>query len=676
MQAKSAIVGEGPRASRRPRAPVVRALARMTLAAAAVLAVAAGPGLACGEKKGGLMLAVTTDMLAPKDVNVVSVSIQVGPQIKYNFIGRVTPEGEVLLPATLAIIEPDDPNAAIRVRVIAFKETKPRVLRDVTTTSPRAGRIALLRMPLSFVNDDSATGALPADNVPAKAASLGTRDLRPLADPFNPYGAEVVSACTDPDQTMIDGECASSMVDSSTLPDYSDDLVFPGGDRSKCFTTATCFTGWREVVDVDLDACTAPKGGDVTNVALLTTDTGACRPSGECFVPIDRSDEGWRDEGDRVRLPKGVCKKLRQGAKLGVVGGAACAQKTPDLPVCTNGETAFPDAGKGDSGADGGPSGAERVLEAGGVSGLAVLDGRVFFGSNSGLFELSGGKVEALPFSPATPRIAPWLLAQHGDNVVFLDGEVVAAFGELTPTIFPNGGATKVVTYEPANTILPRSAAIGPQAAWVAFKDDSGGGNVLAIDFGISSPATTGFASSTIRATAVGYAQNDSLWVGDETGKITLCATTFSPFSCPAPVQLDPSGPAIDGIGTAPAPIDQAFLLRPDGLFLATREATAPIQTKRLTTDDLAGVDDGAYFPRGIAANAKCAFYASKRGLEYMSADGTGFGVLADETRAQVLDVALPVLPGTTERYVYFAVRDSIPAGGGVYRVRVPASCL
>ena len=179
MRAKSAIVCEGPRPSRSPRAPAVLALARLTLCAAAVLAVAAGPGLACGEKKGGLMLAVTTDMLAPKDVNVVSVSIQVGPQIKYNFIGRVTPEGEVLLPATLAIIEPDDPNAAIRVRVIAFKETKPRVLRDVTTTSPRAGRIALLRMPLSFINDDSATGALPSGQRPGEGR--GARDAEPPA---------------------------------------------------------------------------------------------------------------------------------------------------------------------------------------------------------------------------------------------------------------------------------------------------------------------------------------------------------------------------------------------------------------------------------------------------------------------------------------------------------------
>ncbi len=678
MRPKSALLYEPPSGSR--RVSVRGALVRAALGAAAVLALAAGPGLACGEKKGGLMLAVTTDMLAPKDVNVVSVSIQVGPQIKYNFIGRVTPEGEVLLPATLAIIEPDDPNAAIRVRVIAFKETKPRVLRDITTTSPRAGRIALLRVPLSFVNDESATGALPVDNLPPKAGALGTLatlGLRPLADPFNPYGAEVVSACTDPDQTMIDGECASATVDSATLPDYADELVFAAGDRSKCFDTAPCFNGWREVVDVDLDACTAPKGGDVTNVALLTADTGACVASGECFVPIDSADDGWRDEGDRVRLPKGVCKKLRAGAKLGFVGGTACARKTPDFPVCTNGRTTVPDGGTSDSGTDGGVSVAEKVLEANGVHGLAVLDGRVFYGTSNGLFELSGGTTKTLPFSPANARIAPWHLAQHADNVIFADGAPLPAFGSLEATIFPNGGVTLGMFFEPTTAVVPRAAAVGVQRAWVAFTDGAGGGNVVSSVLEPTSTTATGFATSTIPATALGYAQNHSLWVGDESGKIALCDTDSIPFDCSAFAQLAPSGIAVDGIGAASATNEQAFLLRPDGIFLATRAGTAPVQTKRLTTADLAGITDGgAYFPRGIAANAKCAFHASKRGVEYVSADGAASGMLAEQTRAEVLSVVAPVLASSTERDVYFAVRDSVAAGGGVYRVKVPAPCL
>src|SRR4051812_37702358 len=74
-----------------------------------------------GDDKSAIMLAISTDMLAPKDVNAVGVTVFTDDKVKFNVIGRVTPEGEVLLPATLAIAEPDSPNATIRIRVIAFQ---------------------------------------------------------------------------------------------------------------------------------------------------------------------------------------------------------------------------------------------------------------------------------------------------------------------------------------------------------------------------------------------------------------------------------------------------------------------------------------------------------------------------------------------------------------------------
>ena len=97
----------------------------------------------------------------------VSVTISTNGAIKHSFIGRVTPQGEVLLPATLAIVQPDDAGATIRVRVMAFQNTRPRVLRDVRTTVPTGGRTALLRIPLNFVNDGMINGpSLPAGLVP------------------------------------------------------------------------------------------------------------------------------------------------------------------------------------------------------------------------------------------------------------------------------------------------------------------------------------------------------------------------------------------------------------------------------------------------------------------------------------------------------------------------------
>src|SRR6185369_17184778 len=128
--------------------------------------LASGSTGACGDKKSAIMLAVSTDMKAPKDVNAVSVTISTNNTVRHNVIGRVTPQGDILLPATLAVVEPDDPNATIRIRVMAFQERRARVLRDVRTAIPSGGRVALLRIPLNFVNDGSTHGDLPDGVLP------------------------------------------------------------------------------------------------------------------------------------------------------------------------------------------------------------------------------------------------------------------------------------------------------------------------------------------------------------------------------------------------------------------------------------------------------------------------------------------------------------------------------
>ena len=136
---------------------------------------------ACAEKKGALMLAITTDMKAPKDLNAVAVSITTNGLVKASFIGRVTPQGEIVFPGTLAIIEPDDKNATIRIRVMAFQNQKPRVIRDVRTTAPPDHRTSLLRVPLNFINDGKVAGdPLPASQLPP--ANPGTEGLSPPAN--------------------------------------------------------------------------------------------------------------------------------------------------------------------------------------------------------------------------------------------------------------------------------------------------------------------------------------------------------------------------------------------------------------------------------------------------------------------------------------------------------------
>src|SRR5580698_6419315 len=88
--------------------------------------------------KGALILAISTDMQAPKDIDVVSVYITTNGTPKFDYLGRVLPDGTVSLPSTLAIVEPDAPDAQVRIRVIAFQtqssgDANARVLRDVLT---------------------------------------------------------------------------------------------------------------------------------------------------------------------------------------------------------------------------------------------------------------------------------------------------------------------------------------------------------------------------------------------------------------------------------------------------------------------------------------------------------------------------------------------------------------
>lgn len=651
---------------------------------------------ACGEKKGAIMLAVTTDMKAPKDVNVVSVAIQVGPEIKYNFVGRVTPEGEVLLPATLAIAEPDDPTAPIKIRVIAFKDTKARVLRDVTTTVPRDGRVALLRMPLSFVNDGSAVGELPLANLPGLATKSWTSgsdgiirvaDLRlhPL-DSFNPFGAEVVSACADPDQTMIDGECASSHVDSAALPDFDTSLVTrPDG---KCFDCGDCFGGWREV-QVDLASCTFAKGGDVTNVTLVTHDLGDCNlTTGNCFVPVDKEEgieSGWKDEGSSIRLPKGVCKKLREGARLGVVGGNACDAKSARFPVCL-GQGAIPnlDAGadadaSADFDVDANDTGPQLLAGADRASGIVAFPDRIYYSSRDGFFVVTKtqGQPQLLAGSPAPPTVGGWLVARSATDVVFAN----AVFGSNTPNeklaYVYSGNTLNPISFTVATTQHLTSTALSATTAFYGFSDSSPYGEVW--QSGLTGGNASGGSSPINNPKSLSYssAQSGKLWAGTAGGDAFLCDAP--PITnCPAPVLVDSvNSLPVEGIATTDDDTTKAFALTTDGIFSVAYAGSVGAST-RLVTGDFTGITDqsGIYYARGLSATNKCAFYASPNGLEYITRDKSATGVLASFGGRRVLSVYAPIFAGQKDQHVYFTLFEQTASLGGAYRVKMPAVCL
>jgi len=292
--------------------------------------------------KGSLILAISTDMQTPKDIDVVSLFVSEGTAVKFDYVGRVLPGGTVALPATLALVEPDDPTTEIQIRIIGFNQKSARVLRDIQTTVPHQ-RTRLLRVPLDFIDDGSGVGTIPDNDLPTASDSLGTFDPTVIVSTCDP-----TKQCQVPGavcRTTIDGTCASAIVDSSLLPAYVPQAVF-GGDGSvlasgapgSCFDVETCFADATPMTAITSTACFFPfpsgVSPDTLNVGLVTPSTGACLGPGECYVPLPEDpNEGWALQGSTVQLAPGVCSQLGSGVTV-VVSAGTCPTQTLSQPIC------------------------------------------------------------------------------------------------------------------------------------------------------------------------------------------------------------------------------------------------------------------------------------------------------------------------------------------------------
>jgi formylglycine-generating enzyme len=326
-----------------------RGLGSLACMLAASIVVSSG---CSATPKGSLMVSISTDMQTPKDVDVVSLFVATDGVAKFDYLGRVLPDGTLSLPSTLALVQPDNPNAQVHIRVTAFQtqgtQENARVLRDVLTTVPTAGT-ALLRLPLDFLDDGSGQGTLPAQYVPE-----GVDSAPDGLTPFDPT-TTIGSSC-DPMQlcktgsanclTMVNGVCGPATVNSSMLPAFTQSEVFgdgglmASGAPESCFNVEICFAGATPVTSVNgqgtqacsfmLPSATSPS---TLNVALVTPSAGACLASG-CYVPLpDDPNEGFTVQGSTVTLAPGVCNKLGNTVMLAVSSGA-CPTETLSEPVC------------------------------------------------------------------------------------------------------------------------------------------------------------------------------------------------------------------------------------------------------------------------------------------------------------------------------------------------------
>jgi hypothetical protein len=446
---------------------------RAWLGAALLLAGGCVVGAACSApSKGALILAISTDMQTPKDLSVISVFITTNSVVKYDYLGSIS-DGTVSLPSTLAIEEPDQQGAQVRIRVIGFQGQTARVLRDVLTTVPHQ-RTSLLHLTLNFLDDGSATGSLPSSDVPGGpgGAPDGITDFDPDT---------ILSGCDfTQQQTSVAGQCVTAAVNSGGLPPYKDSLVFGDGGPTtgSCFDVQGCFVTSKAVTALDTTGCTfpLPEGADATqfNVAFATADQTGAPVGSQYLVPLENDPddcvtdpstggtvcEGWKIQGGSVQMAPGVCKKLQASKSQLYFTSGSCAPKTESNPVC---QPKNLDAGTGNTAFAVPPQGSSfysyYVGGYGNEQCLTAVGGNIFLcGGTSDLTEVmyvsaqSGGTANVVETYPSSSL---WGFFTDSTNVYWFteptntDGGVPDGGYEVTLHRMPaaGGAATAVSTF-------------------------------------------------------------------------------------------------------------------------------------------------------------------------------------------------------------------------------------
>jgi hypothetical protein len=277
---------------------------------------------------GEVIVEVSSDMAIPKDIDTVRVQI-LSNGTSYNDQAYMVGPDFLHVPATIGILPGADPTTTAIVRVTAMRGGQAVVLREATTEIP-SDHVALLRMPLEFLCEGSATDT-PQSGLP----------IDPTLDP-------ITEATCGQGETCVQGTCVESLQAVSALPVYTPQAVFGGGNASgaggTCFDTLSCFAQAQNAI---VQGCTIalPQGTDAAdvNVAIETSSdpatpgAGICAGAsgGPCFVPIDEDPkDGWQLQGNTVILPPGLCTAIAKGLKASVVLSTACPSKTAATPTC------------------------------------------------------------------------------------------------------------------------------------------------------------------------------------------------------------------------------------------------------------------------------------------------------------------------------------------------------
>lgn len=291
------------------------------------LAFATGCSAEDEPRRGQLMIALATDMSIPKDIDHIHAQVVLtrGPVVHdQTYWLEPGSAGDTRLPATLAVVGGESPNAAVEVRVTGFLGSEARTFSKVLTTIPEE-RLAMLQMPVQWLCNGSA--------------------IRIADETYD-------SACLPEDgeeYSCVAGSCEPARVDVEELPDFDPAAIFGGGEGpddvlGECFDTTACFDGGEDVepstqCELDVDV---PSGGEL-NVALRFPSNdadsgespGICGSEG-CYVTLDQDHRfGWRvDDAGTVVLPPAACDAVRGGTAEALRVCYTHRSKTAQFPSC------------------------------------------------------------------------------------------------------------------------------------------------------------------------------------------------------------------------------------------------------------------------------------------------------------------------------------------------------
>lgn len=284
----------------------------MSCGLAALLSVACEEARAPGQ----LVVSFESDMALPQQLDSMQIAVLSNGRYLLDHFYALG-QAHHRLPATLTLVAGEDSSTPVTVRLAGKKQSHFRTYRELTTVVP-SDRSVLMHMPLQWLCDETASERTEMD-------STGQSVLRPG------------STC-DEGFACRAGECLPIEIDNASLPPFSGKSVFGGEDdplNGACYDTLSCMASGSSV-QPDADCTIAQPSQGAFNVALRVPNGGICDRGGTlCLVPLDgESDEGFSIEGERVRLPRAVCTKLRQGFIDDVYVSTACAMKTPAHPPC------------------------------------------------------------------------------------------------------------------------------------------------------------------------------------------------------------------------------------------------------------------------------------------------------------------------------------------------------